>query len=88
MKILCNFKNIIPKTASILVLNLTFFPNNKKYHTVWYRGKYRIFLLHKVVKIKFLGIFTIYKLSKHREFIDKKVQEMKEIQRNFYGETK
>ena len=61
------------------------FPKNKKYHTVWYRGKYRIFLLHKVVKIKFLGIFTIYKLSKHREFIDKKLQEMK---RNFYVETK
>ena len=64
------------------------FQKNKKYHTVWYRGKYRIFLLHKVVKIKFLGMFTIYKLSKHREFIDKKVQEMKEMKRNFYGETK
>ena len=56
------------------------FQKNKKYHTVWYKGKYRIFLLHKVVKIKFLGIFTIYKLDKHREFIDKKLQEMK---RNF-----
>ena len=61
------------------------FQKNKKYHTVWYIGKYRIFLLHKVVKIKFLGIFTIYKLSKHREFIDKKLQEMK---RNVYGEEK
>ena len=61
------------------------FQTNKKYHTVWYRSKYRIFLLHKVVKIKFLGIFTIYKLSNNREFIDKKVQEMK---RNFYEEEK
>lgn len=30
------------------------FPENKKYHTVWYRGKYRIFLLHKVVKINII----------------------------------
>ena len=56
------------------------FQKNKKYHTVWYRGKYRIFLFHKVVKIKFLGIFTIYKLRKHREFIDTKEAQLKELE--------
>jgi hypothetical protein len=55
------------------------FQSKKKYHTVWKRGKYRIFLLHKVVKIKFLGIFTIYKL-KPEEYVkmDREIAAMKE----------
>jgi hypothetical protein len=39
----------------------------KKYHTAWKRFKYRAFLGHKVVKIKALGIFTIYDITKGGE---------------------
>ena len=31
-----------------------------KYHKVWKRLKYKIFLGHKVVKIKWFGLITIY----------------------------
>ena len=54
------------------------FQRGKKYHTVWMRGRYRIFLQHKVVKIKFLGIFTIYKLTdKNRVEVEEKLKELK-----------
>ena len=54
------------------------FQRKRKYHTAWMRGKYRIFLQHKVIKIKFLGIFTIYKLTDaNRAEIEKIVREMK-----------
>ena len=54
------------------------FQRKRKYHTVWHRGAYRVFLQHKVIKIKFLGIFTIYKLTdKNREEIEGIVREMK-----------
>ena len=35
---------------------------NKKYNG-WYRLAYKNFLGHKVVKIKFLRLFTIYQLN-------------------------
>lgn len=55
------------------------FQRKRKYHTVWKRGKYVIFLQHKVVKIKFLGIFTIYKLTaNNRAEIEERIREMKE----------
>jgi len=33
----------------------------KKYHTVWFRQPYTMFLKHEVVKIKLFGLITIYK---------------------------
>lgn len=55
------------------------YQQKRKYHTVWKRGAYRIFLQHKVVKIKFLGLFTIYKLTdENRAKIEAIVREMKE----------
>lgn len=36
------------------------FQPNKKYHIVWKRMAYKEFLGHKVVKIKLLGIITIF----------------------------
>ena len=33
---------------------------NKKYHTVWFRLPYKMFLKHEVVKIKLFGLITIY----------------------------
>ena len=54
------------------------FQRKRKYHTVWKKGKYRVFLQCKVIKIKFLGIFTIYKLTDaNRAEIEKIVREMK-----------
>ena len=54
------------------------FQRKRKYHTVWKRGKYMVFLQCKVIKIKFLGIFTIYKLTDaNRAEIEKIVREMK-----------
>jgi hypothetical protein len=37
--------------------------SEKKYHTVYKRVAYTEFLKHKVIKIKFLGLFTIYNLK-------------------------
>ena len=36
----------------------------QKYHTVFKHFRYKKFLGHKVVKIKLLGIFSIYDTSK------------------------
>ena len=36
------------------------FQPTQKYHIVWKRAAYRTFLKHKVVKVKFLGIFTLF----------------------------
>lgn len=36
----------------------------RKYHTAWKRIRYKGFLGHKVVKIKLLGLFTIYDITK------------------------
>jgi hypothetical protein len=36
------------------------FQPNRKYHVVWKRCAYTMFLKHQVVKVKFLGLFTIY----------------------------
>lgn len=36
----------------------------RKYHTDWKHFKYKTFLLHRVVKIKVFGIFTIYDITK------------------------
>jgi hypothetical protein len=36
----------------------------QKYHTAWKRFRYKIFLGHKVVKIKLFGIITIYDTTK------------------------
>ena len=57
------------------------FQRKKKYHTVWHRGAYRVFLRHKVIKIKFLGIFTIYELTDaNRAEIEGIISEMKSKQ--------
>lgn len=51
--------------------------SRKKYRTEWLYEKYTIFLRHKVMKIKLLGLFTIYKLTdNNREEVEKKLQEM------------
>ena len=61
------------------------FQRTKKYHTVWHRGAYKVFLAHKVVKIKLLGIFTIYELTdENRAKIEAIVREMKRKQRKTY----
>lgn len=61
------------------------FQRKKKYHTVWHRGAYRVFLAHKVIKIKFLGIFTIYELTdKNRAEIEAIVREMERKKRKTY----
>ncbi len=55
------------------------YQKKRKWHTVWFRGKYRIFLQCKVIKVKFLGLFTIYELTnENRAEIEQKVKEMKE----------
>lgn len=62
--------------------------SQKKYCTEWFREKYRIFLRHKVIKIKLLGLFTIYKLTdKNREEVEKKLQEMIQKDREFVCEN-
>lgn len=51
--------------------------SQKKYRTEWLHEKYGIFLRQKVIKIKLLGLFTIYKLTdKNREEIERQLQKM------------
>ena len=51
--------------------------SRKKYRTEWLREKYGIFLRQKVIKIKLLGLFTIYKLTdKNKEEIERQLQKM------------
>lgn len=58
--------------------------SQKKYRTEWLYEKYRIFLRQKVIKIKLLGLFTIYKLTdNNREEVEKKLQEMIQKDREF-----
>lgn len=62
--------------------------SQKKYCTEWFHEKYIIFLRHKVMKIKLLGLFTIYKLTdKNREEVEKKLQEMIQKDREFVCEN-
>lgn len=69
------YKHYFDKSDSPFVQS---YQRKRKYHTSWKRGKYRIFLQCKVVKIKFLGIFTIYKLTdENRTEIEGIVREMK-----------
>ena len=52
---------------------------NKKYHTVWFRQPYTMFLKHEVVKIKLWGLFTIYSPSEEElAKVRQKIQEIKE----------
>lgn len=41
--------------------------SRQKYHSAWFRLRYRSFLSHKTVKIKLFGIFTIYKRKDEHE---------------------
>ena len=51
----------------------------KKYHTVWFRQPYTMFLKHEVVKIKKYGLFTIYKPSEEElAKVKIKIDEMKQ----------
>ena len=51
----------------------------KKYHTVWFRQPYMVFLQHAVVKIKLWGLFTIYSPSEEElAKVKIKIDEMKQ----------
>ena len=36
----------------------------QQFHTSWKHYRYKVFLGHQVVKIKLLGLFTIYDITK------------------------
>jgi len=55
------------------------YQDKKKYHVVWNRQPYMVFLQHAVVKIKKYGLFTIYKPSEEElAKVKIKIDEMKQ----------
>lgn len=62
------------------------YQRERKYHTVWTKGMHKIFYPHKVIKIKFLGIFTVYKLTdKNRAKIENIIEETKIEEAQIYA---
>lgn len=55
----------------------------RKYHVVWKRASYFIFLGHRVAKIKFLGLFTIYDYWRHIQFMVVKAKYFNHVTRQW-----